>query len=92
MSDVQHGPCEECGEEITIRADECNHCGHNPGQKQYYGPLFCIILGSLLSILIITAIIGVPLVLIGIVWAVWVWYKSDNPMPIDDEYLEQHAI
>ena len=88
--DIERGPCEECGESITLIADECNHCGHNPGKKQYYGPVALIMLGSLLSILIITAVIGVPLFIAGLIWAIVVW-RRDDPSPIQDDWLDAQA-
>lgn len=90
--DAQRGPCSECGEQIAVQADECNHCGHNPGQEQYYGPLFCTMFGALLSILIITAVIGIPLMFVGIVWGVWVWQTAETPRPIDESRLEDVAV
>jgi len=84
-------PCAECGESITLVTDECTHCGHNPGQEQYYGAIACIMSGGLLSIFIITAIIGIPLFLAGVVWAIVVWWRSDDPTPADEAYLEEAA-
>ena len=85
MNEPQRGPCEECGESITTVAEECTHCGHNPGRDQYMGPGLMIFVGSILTIFIVTAIIGIPMALIGIVWAIVVWRRGENPRPVDLE-------
>lgn len=79
---VERGPCEGCGEAISMQANKCPHCDHNPAQQAYYAPLLLIMLGGVLTIFIITAIVGIPMVLAGLVWAVWVWCSS-TPSPTD---------
>lgn len=70
-------PCTECGEQISVDAETCPECDHNARRQAYVGPLFVTMLGAVLSILIITAIIGIPLILVGIIWGLKV--RSDGP-------------
>ena len=70
-------PCTECGEQISAEAVTCPECGHDARQQAYIGPLAATMFGALLSILIITAIIGIPLMIGGVIWGLKV--HRDGP-------------
>ncbi|WP_058365401.1 hypothetical protein [Haloparvum sedimenti] len=71
-------PCSECREEISIEAKTCPHCDHSGFKQAYTGPLIVTMLGAALSILIITAIIGVPMMIGGIGWGIWVYRNGPH--------------
>ncbi|GAB7010458.1 hypothetical protein JCM31271_24010 [Halorubrum trueperi] len=71
-------PCSECHEEISTEAKKCPHCDHSGFRQAYAGPLFVTMFGALLSILVITAIIGIPLMIGGIVWGILVYRNGPH--------------
>lgn len=78
--DAERAPCGECGELISVDASVCPHCDFNPGREAYRGPIALIGLGSLLTIFIVTAVIGVPMAVVGLIWGAYVW-KTETPSP-----------
>lgn len=87
---VERGPCAECGEPISVEASECPHCGHHPAHEVYYGPVVTMMVGAVLTVFIITAIVGIPLMLAGMAWAIWVWRTAD-PHPIGEAHFEAES-
>jgi hypothetical protein len=57
--------CKECREGIEPDASACPHCGFRPvGGRNIIG-VVCIILGGLLTLTLVGAIVGLPMMLLG---------------------------
>lgn len=81
--DITRAPCGECGEQISVEASVCPYCEYNPYKKQMGGGLGLLMIGALLSILIITAVVGIPLMLIGVLSMVRTWRQQPKPAVVD---------
>lgn len=58
-------PCKECRADIEVNAQACPECGYNPGRRGKLSGIGLMIVGLLLSLTIIGAIVGIPLLIVG---------------------------
>lgn len=59
-------PCDECGEEIDPELSACPACGNEPATAAKRSAYILIVGGIAASLTVIGAIIGLPMILIGI--------------------------
>lgn len=79
----ERGACRKCGEQIGADVLECPECEHSPYQAVMGLGLSMMTIGGVLTIFLITAIVGIPMVIIGVAIAAggWLW----KPKPVDPE-------
>lgn len=70
-------PCSECAEQISVDAETCPECDYDARRQAFVGPAITSMIGAVLSILIVTAILGIPLMIAGIIWGLKV--HRDGP-------------
>lgn len=61
-----HEPCDECGEMIDPGMSACPACGNEPVKAAKRSAYILIAGGILCSLTVVGAIIGIPLMLVGI--------------------------
>jgi len=59
-------PCKECGEEIEENVRMCPECDYDAARSAKFWGYVLIFIGSLASLTLIGALIGVPLIIIGL--------------------------
>jgi hypothetical protein len=57
--------CQKCKSEISTEADRCPECGYEPAAKGGTTRWWMMFLGGLLTMTVIGAIIGIPMILVG---------------------------
>jgi len=58
-------PCLKCRSEISALAEKCPKCGYDPRIVEKGVGVFAIALGMLVSLTIIGALIGIPMIIVG---------------------------
>lgn len=58
---VETGLCVNCGDEVPITAVECTTCGYRIPDGGVVTDLLYLLIGNLLTITVIGAIVGLPL-------------------------------
>lgn len=61
MAEHELGPCENCNGEVPVSAVQCTHCGYHIPEGSRVTDLLHLIAGNLLTITVIGAIVGLPL-------------------------------
>lgn len=55
------GPCANCGRDVPMAAVKCSHCGYHVPTGGHVTDLLHLIIGNLLTLTVLGAVIGVPL-------------------------------
>ena len=74
----EKGACGECGELISLEASKCPECDHSPKNTQMGLSIAIGAIGGFLTITVIGAIIGIPLVLISLLMIVVTLVRPPN--------------
>ena len=74
-------PCKKCQSEISAEAIACPECGYEPRNQGFYSRTVMAIVGIILSLTVIGAVVGVPLIIIS-VYAHW---KNQSKRPTETE-------
>jgi len=61
---VETDPCLKCRSEISTEAERCPECGYDPSAQDNRGR-WLIPIGALLTMTVVGAIIGIPMILLG---------------------------
>lgn len=61
----EFGECCQCSEPLKVSSQECKYCGYNPGQESKREGLKMMAGGVILSITLVGAVLGIPLILLG---------------------------
>ena len=75
----ERGPCGQCGEPIRVDARTCSHCGYAPRKQLLALAGGLVVLGALLTKLLVTAIVGVPMLVVGVVVAIATIFLDPHP-------------
>ena len=88
-TDDTYAPCAECGNPIVATDDRCVHCDYCPVSELYAGPLACLALGCVLTLPLVTAVVGLPLLLVGALWFALATRREQGLTPVDEAFLER---
>ena len=79
------GTCNECGELISLDVSKCPECDHSPKNTRVALGIGLGAIGGVLTITLIGAIIGIPLVLIGLLLIAMTLIRAPSPAtPVED--------
>jgi len=80
--DADTAPCRACGTNISTVVVRCPQCGYEPKNRHATGRLLFVLFGALLTLTVVGAIVGIPMVLFGALstYAASKWRPSNkNP-------------
>jgi len=73
--------CAQCEKEVDDGTTKCPHCEYTPYSKMVFSGISAVVVGALLSLTVIGAVIGIPMVVVGL----YRMYESSN-VTVESEY------
>jgi len=86
MSEATAEPCDECGTSINPSVSACPECGNEPAATARKSALILTGAGIILSFTGVGAIVGIPMILIGIVVLVALWLELADYSPTSHSF------
>ena len=86
MSEASTEPCEECGESIDPAVAACPECGNEPAATARKSAIILTLVGVGISFTGVGAILGVPMMLIGIVVLLALWLDLADYSPTSHSF------
>lgn len=68
---------------MSASAANCPRCGHDASRNPYAGPMACLSVGTILTLPIVTAVLGVPMLVVGGLWLLFAWRRAGRTTPIE---------
>ena len=66
--------CAQCEQKVDDGTTKCPHCEYTPHSKMVFNGIAMIVVGTLLTLTVLGAVFGIPLVVIGL----YRMYESSN--------------
>lgn len=79
-------PCDDCGESIDPSLLTCPHCGNEPQKAAKQSAYILIVIGAVLSVTVVGALVGVPMMLAGIAVLLAVHSGAANYSPTEHSF------